>query len=106
MKVIRCKDCALEGRIECPLSYIEKQTLCFIEHPPMFYCGKGRVKEDYQPTVGDNIRNMTDRQLAHFISEIEKEAYIHGKKDCTFTLGRKQEDFWTGFLGHIDGEDY
>lgn len=60
MKVIRCKDCALDGNPECPLSYIEKQTLCFVEHSPMFFCGKAKPTEDYHPTNGDVIRNMTD----------------------------------------------
>ena len=72
MKVIRCKDCALDGRTECPLSYIEKQTLCFVEHSPMFFCGKAKPTEDYQPTNGDVIRNMTDRQLAEWLTELKE----------------------------------
>lgn len=43
MKVIRCKDCVLDGRSECPLAYIENQTLCFVEHSPMFFCAKGKL---------------------------------------------------------------
>ena len=72
----------------------------------MFFCAKGKAKEDYEPTVGDNIRNMTDRQLAHFIVAHEKEAYEVGKEGCFFESVEKQEKFWTGYLKHIDGEDY
>lgn len=38
MNIIRCKDYIHDGAIECPLSFIEKQTLCFVEHSPMFFC--------------------------------------------------------------------
>lgn len=40
VKVIRCKDCAHNGLFDCPLCYIEKQTLQFIEVSPDFYCGQ------------------------------------------------------------------
>lgn len=106
MKVIRCKDCALDGRSECPLSYIEHQTLCFIEHPPMFFCGKAKPKDDYEPTKGDILRNMTDRQLAGFISRHECEAYQLGRGGGTMTTGKANEDFWTVYLGTKEGEDY
>lgn len=38
---VRCKDCAHNGLFDCPLCYIEKQTLQFIEVSPDFYCGQG-----------------------------------------------------------------
>lgn len=41
VRVIRCKDCAHNGLFDCPLCYIEKQTLQFIEVSPDFYCGQG-----------------------------------------------------------------
>lgn len=106
MKVIRCKDCALDGNPECPLSYIEKQTLCFVEHSPMFFCGKAKPTEDYQPTNGDVIRNMTDRQLAERQNSIEHSAYIHGKGGGYMTFGKQNIDFLTGWLGNPEGEDY
>lgn len=106
MKVIRCKDCALEGRSECTLAYIENQTLCFIEHPPMFFCGKAKPKDDYEPTKGDILRNMTDRQLAGFISRHEDEAYDLGRKGGTMKTGRVNEDFWAVFLKTHEDEDY
>ena len=40
VRVIRCKDCAHNGLFDCPLCYIEKQTLQFIEVSPDFYCGQ------------------------------------------------------------------
>lgn len=106
MKVIRCKDCALSYRLECPLTYIENRTLQYIDHPQNFYCAKAKPKEDYEPTRGDNIRNMTDRQLAGFISRHECEAYQLGRGGGTMTTGKANEDFWTVYLGTKEGEDY
>lgn len=79
MNIIRCKDCIHDGAIECPLSFIEKQTLCFVEHSPMFFCAKGKSSEDYEPTHGDVVRNMTDRELAERQDIIEKTAFAHGE---------------------------
>ena len=39
-QVVRCKDCAHMGLFDCPLCYIEKHTLQFIEVSPDFYCAK------------------------------------------------------------------
>lgn len=44
-KVVHCKDCKFSGLFTCPLSYIEKQTLCFINQSPDFYCGVGKLKK-------------------------------------------------------------
>lgn len=44
-KVVHCKDCKFRGLFTCPLSYIEKQTLCFINQSPDFYCAVGKLKE-------------------------------------------------------------
>lgn len=44
-KVVHCKDCKFNGLFTCPLSYIEKQTLCFINQSPDFYCAVGKLKE-------------------------------------------------------------
>ena len=43
--IIRCKDCKHDGLISCPIAYIEKQTLCFINHDAEFYCAKGEIKK-------------------------------------------------------------
>ncbi len=44
VEVVRCKDCEKENRFDCPLCYIEKQTLQFINHNADFYCGYGKRK--------------------------------------------------------------
>lgn len=44
-KVVHCKDCKRDGMISCPIAYIEKQTLCFINHDADFYCAKGEIKK-------------------------------------------------------------
>ena len=106
MKVIRCKDCVLSHSVECPLTYIEHHTLQCIDRPQNFYCAKAKPKEDYEPTRGDNIRNMTDRQLAGFISRHEDEAYRLGRDGGTMKTGRENEDFWAGFLKTHEDEDY
>ena len=41
VEVVRCKDCARDGLSDCPICYIEKQTLQFINHDPNFFCGYG-----------------------------------------------------------------
>lgn len=40
-RIVRCKDCAKDGLTTCPICYIEKQTLQFVNHDPNFYCGAG-----------------------------------------------------------------
>lgn len=42
--IIRCKDCKHDGLISCPIAYIEKQTLCFVNHDADFYCARGERK--------------------------------------------------------------
>ena len=106
MKVIRCKDCILDGCPECPLSYIENQKMCFYEHSPMFYCAKGRTTEYYTPTHGDIVRNMTDRQLAEMQNRHEHTGYVHGKGSGVMKFGKANIDFLTGWYGAPDGEDY
>lgn len=44
-KVVHCKDCKHDGMLICPISFIEKQTLQFINHSPDFFCAKGELKE-------------------------------------------------------------
>lgn len=46
VKVTRCKDCVYNGVHTCPLCYIEKQALIFINHDPEFFCGYGEAKEE------------------------------------------------------------
>ena len=106
MKVIRCKDCILDNSPECPLAYIENHTMCFYEHSPMFFCAKGRTTEDYIPTHGDIVRNMTDRQLAEMQNRHEHTGYAHGKGGGVMKFGKANIDFLTGWYGAPDGEDY
>lgn len=106
MKVIRCKDCILDSTLECPLAYIENQTIRFVEHPPMFFCAKGRAKADYVPTRGDVIRNMTDRQLAVHFDGLECDAYSHGKSNAKWELGKSNIDWYMKFLSTPEGEDF
>lgn len=42
--VVRCKDCKHLNLFTCPLSYIEKHELIFINKDPEFYCGYGERK--------------------------------------------------------------
>lgn len=106
MKVIRCKNCIYDGLDKCPLAYIENNTLCFVEHSPMFFCAKGRAAEDYKPTKGDAVRNMTDRQLAVWMNEHERDAYRAGLGGGRYDIGEKNIKFYTGFFGSAEGEDY
>lgn len=51
VKVTRCKNCAYNGLHTCPICYIEKQALIFINHDPEFFCRDGVPKdgtESYQ----------------------------------------------------------
>lgn len=43
--LVRCRDCAEDGRFTCPLAYIENNTLCFVDHSPDFFCAAGERKE-------------------------------------------------------------
>ena len=47
VEVVRCGDCKHDCTTLCPLAYIEKQTLQFINHDADFFCAKGERKEDY-----------------------------------------------------------
>ena len=42
--VVRCRDCVYDDTIECPLCYIEKKTLTWINHDGDFFCAKGKRK--------------------------------------------------------------
>jgi hypothetical protein len=53
--IVRCGECALDNTISCPLCYIEKRTLQFINHDANFYCGSG-VRKD-----GANERVIADQ---------------------------------------------
>lgn len=44
--VVRCKDCIYLNRYDCPMAYIEHQTLQFAAVTPDFYCAKGA---DHEP---------------------------------------------------------
>ena len=43
--VVRCRDCAKDGLLTCPICFIENKTLQFINHSPDFYCGEGERKD-------------------------------------------------------------
>lgn len=43
--VVRCKDCIYLNRHDCPMAYIEHQTLQFAAVTPDFYCAKGANNE-------------------------------------------------------------
>ena len=44
VEAVRCKDCEKNGLATCPICYIEKQALQFINHDPEFYCAYGERK--------------------------------------------------------------
>ena len=43
--VVRCKDCKHNGMAVCPIAYIEKHTLQFINHDGDFFCRDGERKD-------------------------------------------------------------
>ena len=43
--VVRCKDCAKDGLLTCPMCYIESNELIFINHDPEFFCAYGERKD-------------------------------------------------------------
>ena len=47
VEVVRCADCKHDCTTLCPLAYIEKQTLQFVNHDADFFCAKCEWKEDY-----------------------------------------------------------
>lgn len=46
VEIVRCKDCIKLNRHDCPMCYIENQTLQFAEVKPNFYCAKGTLSEE------------------------------------------------------------
>lgn len=46
VEVVRCKECAKDGLLTCPICFIENKTLKFINHSPDFYCGEGERRTD------------------------------------------------------------
>ena len=48
IEIVRCKDCVYLNRHDCPMAYIENKTLQFAAVEPNFYCGKGKLKEDWK----------------------------------------------------------
>lgn len=80
-------------------------SICFVEHPPTFFCAKGKTKADYEPTRGDIVRNMTDRQLAVFMDEHEKDAYEHGKANARWNLGKSNIEWYTKYFGTSENEE-
>ena len=43
--VVRCRDCAKLGLFTCPICFIEKKTLQFVNISPDFFCGEGERKD-------------------------------------------------------------
>ena len=68
--------------------------------------GKGQASEHYKPTKGDAVRNMTDRQLAVWMDEHERDAYRAGKGGGSWQTGEPNIKFYTGYFGSAEGEDY
>ena len=40
-RVVHCRDCRKQGLLECPLVFIEKHQLVFIDHDPDWFCADG-----------------------------------------------------------------
>lgn len=47
-EIIRCRDCARFLRHDCPLSFLEKQRMCFIDMRSDFFCGYAERKDGEQ----------------------------------------------------------
>ena len=43
--VVRCRDCVHDGLLTCPICYIEKHELIFVNHDPEFFCAYGERRE-------------------------------------------------------------
>lgn len=43
--VVRCRDCVHDGLLTCPICYIEKHELIFVNHDPDFFCAYGERRE-------------------------------------------------------------
>lgn len=97
MKVTRCKNCVLYCTPECPIESKPSQ---------MFFCAKGKATNGYKETNGDEVRNMTDRQLAEMVNRLETDAYNHGKNGLRWNLGEGNVKFYTKWFGTPEGEDY
>lgn len=55
IEIVRCKDCVKLNRYDCPMCYIENKTLQFAEVKPKFYCGAGKLTEEYNRTIDDIV---------------------------------------------------
>lgn len=55
VEIVRCKDCVKLNRYDCPMCYIENKTLQFAEVKPNFYCGAGKLTEEYNRTIDDIV---------------------------------------------------
>lgn len=105
MKIIRCKDCALANELTCPLNYIDKQRMIITNRSPTFFCGKAQPTEGYEPTYGDNIRNMTDAQLAEFLYKTEKQGYeMRGNEGTSFSMALLKK-IYRAYVSTPEGED-
>ena len=45
VRVVRCRDCVHDGLVTCPICYIERHALIFINHDSEFFCAYGERKE-------------------------------------------------------------
>ena len=55
IEIVRCKDCVKLNHNTCPMCYIEKQSLRFVAVAPNFYCGAGKLTEEYNRTIDDIV---------------------------------------------------
>ena len=50
--VVRCRECRKDGLPECPLVFIERQRLVFLNHDPKWFCADGERKAEADDGAG------------------------------------------------------
>lgn len=62
--VVQCKDCVYENIHTCPLCYIEKQSLSFVNHDSDFFCKYGERRiPDGEKICDNSARSLTQAPL-------------------------------------------
>ena len=64
IEIVRCKDCVKLNHNTCPMCYIEKQSLRFVAVAPNFYCGAGKLTEEYNRTIDDIVEGRGLKPLS------------------------------------------
>lgn len=57
-------------------------------------------------TKGDEIRQMSDRELAEWLNQHERAAFITAIDGGAMRFEKTNIEFWTGYFGSPVGEDY